>query len=253
MELGLKERSVCVTGGTRGIGLAIVQQLLAEGAHVSTGSRSATSQLPEVSDEHADRLTLSEFDVLDPTAIRSWAQSASQAHGQIDGLVCNAGAGETGRVNRLDSNSLRRQFAIKVEAAVTTVQSFIPFLAPDASIVILNAVSARTPDPAMASVSISRAGLASYIDLLALELAPQRIRVNGINLGVIDSERQAAKWRQSGTNQPYQAWLDNEAHRRNIPLGRVGHASEVANAAVFLLSPKASYITRAVLDVSGGL
>lgn len=253
MDLGLEGRFVCVTGGTRGIGLAIVQQLLEEGAYVATGSRYTSGSLPDVNEAYADKVTSSRFDVLDATTLRTWARTASETHGQIDGLVCNAGSGERGRVGCLDNESLRRQFAIKVEASVATVQVFSPFLAPDASVVILNAVSARSPDPEMASVSVARAGLAAYVDLLAMELAPRGIRVNGINLGVIESQRQVAKWHESGVEQPYQAWLDGEATRRKVPLGRVGQPSEVASAAAFLLSPKASYITRAVLDVSGGL
>lgn len=253
LDLKLNDRLVCVTGGTRGIGHAAVVRLLEEGAIVSTGSRSATVSVDNAHRLGSERLFTRRFDVLDPKSLETWAKETFDAFGQVHGVVCNAGYGEFNGLDCVNKDSLRDQFAIKVESTMNTVKSVMPYLASDASIVVINAISARSPDPEMVSVSVSRSGLAAYTDLLATSLARRGIRVNTINLGVIATDRQVERWRQSQSEESYDVWLDREAKRRHIPLGRVGSPAEVGDVITYLLSDRASYVTRSIIDVSGGL
>jgi NAD(P)-dependent dehydrogenase (short-subunit alcohol dehydrogenase family) len=257
VDLGLTGRAYFVTGGSRGIGRAVVALLLDEGASVATCARGAAG-LDELAaalhPSHRERLITHPADVCDPGAVRAAVATAERRLGRLDGLVVNAGAGSTGGVLETPYERWVDQYEVKVGAALHTVAAAVDLLkgSDSARIVIVNGITARAPEPAMAAVSAARAALLNLSRSLAVELAPDSILVNAVNVGVISTDRQRARHAASTPDVPYEEWCAAEARRRGILLGRLGEPEEVAPVIALLLSPAASYLTGTSIDVAGG-
>lgn len=243
MDLGLAGRRYVVTGGSRGIGRAIVSLLLDEGAWVATCARSEPGWGPEVLARVGD--------VRDRGWMREFVAEAAEAFGGLDGVVANAGAGVAGGVLDTPPEVWREQCDVKLASVLNLVEPAAELMT-EGAVVVMNGVTARAPDLDMAAVSAARAATASVAAMLARTLAP-RIRVNTVNLGAIRTERQHAKHENSGTSLDFAAWEAEEARRRGIPLARFGSPEEVAPVVAMLLSPRSSYVVGATVDVSGGL
>lgn len=243
MDLDLAGRRYVVTGGSRGIGRAIVSLLLNEGARVATCARSDPGWGPEVLARVGD--------VRDRAWMREFVAEAASAFGGLDGVVANAGAGAAGGVLGTPPEVWREQCEVKLASVLNVVEPAAEHMT-EGAVVVMNGVTARTPDLDMAAVSAARAAAGSVAAMLARTLAP-RVRVNTVNLGAIRTERQHARHRNSGTSLDFAAWEAEEARRRAIPLGRFGTPEEVAPIVAMLLSPRSSYVVGATVDVSGGL
>ncbi|MGZ3099319.1 SDR family oxidoreductase [Streptomyces sp. H62] len=258
MDLGLADRTVMVTGGSSGVGLATVRALLAEGARVATCGRDADRLAKAAAQLGAgpDRLYTGVCDVRDAAAVRDFTERAA-AHlgGRLDGLVNNAGQSRMKTLDETTEADWRDELELKFAGVLHPLAAARAHLRDSdaAAIVNVNAVLAKQPETRLITTSAARAGILNLSTSLARELAPEGIRVNSVCLGLVDTGQWTRRHAAADSGLTYEEWQAEIAADRGIALGRLGRAEEVAYAVVSLLSPRASYITGTSIDVCGGV
>jgi NAD(P)-dependent dehydrogenase (short-subunit alcohol dehydrogenase family) len=258
MDLGIAGSVALVTGGTSGVGLAVVELLLDEGATVHTCSRDrarADEALAPVRSRHGDRVVWHEVDVRQRDQVDALVSVVGSTAGRLDLLVNNAGQSRVATFAQTSDEDWEDELALKFRPVIATVRACRGLLAasPHGAIVNVNSIIGRQPEPHLVATSAARAGLLNLSRSLAGELAPEGIRVNSVTLGVIDTGQWRRRFAQADTALDYDAWARGIAEDRGIPLGRFGTAMEVAAAIVMLLSPRLSYVTGSALEVGGGV
>jgi 3-oxoacyl-[acyl-carrier protein] reductase len=242
MDLGLAGRVALVTGGSRGMGRAIAAELVAEGASVAIASRSpedAASELGVRSVAH---------DSADVDAAPSLVASVSDALGPIDVLVCNTGGPPVGAdplgFSREQWEAAYRTLVLEPMALVTSV---VPGMRSRGWGRVLNVVSTsvREPIPTLMLSNAHRSATLAAWKTLARHVAGDGVTVNSVLPGRIATERQFSTM---GSREAAEA-----AAAAEVPAGRLGTPAEIAAAAAFLCSARASYVTGVALLVDGGL
>jgi NAD(P)-dependent dehydrogenase (short-subunit alcohol dehydrogenase family) len=245
MDLGLRGKGAVVTGASKGIGRAIALGLAREGAHVAICARhpEALGDAERELREQGVQVWAGVCDVGDAAALDHFLETARRALGRLDILVNNASA----LAFADDEAGWRKSLDVDLMAAVRASWKVVPWLADSGGGCILHISSvsgleAGSP-PAYAA---AKAALLSHSKTLAIALAPRRIRVNVIAPGSI--EFPGGSWDTVKHSQPdlYATVLGT------IPWGRLGTPGEVADAALFLASDRASWITGVCLVVDGG-
>lgn len=259
MDLGLNGKSVVVTGGSSGIGLAAVRQFLEEGARVAFCARGAdrltTVETDLVEEFGKDRILARAFSVLDAQMVKGFAAEVVSAFGGCDVLVTNAGQGRVSTFADTKDEDWREELELKFFSQLHPIRAFEAMLRDrgTGAVVAVNSLLAYQPEPHMVCTSAARAGVQNLLKSLATELAPD-IRVNSILLGLVDSQQWQRRFdARPDQNQSRDAWYGDLARNKKIPLGRLGDPEEAARTIVFLGSPAASYITGARLEISGGV
>jgi NAD(P)-dependent dehydrogenase (short-subunit alcohol dehydrogenase family) len=244
MDLGLAGRKALITGGTKGIGRAIAELLVAEGAKVAICARNAAEVAEAVTALGAGNFGMA-VDVSDPVAIAGFATAAAEALGGIDIVVPNVSALAVSR----DAAAWKAGFETDIMGTVNLVDAAMPWLEKSdaAAIVIISSVSGREVDFAAGPYGAFKAALIHYAQGLAFQLAPKNIRANTVSPG--NTYFPGGVWEKIERELPA---LFEEAMALN-PTGRMGRPEEMARAAVFLASPAASFITGTNLVVDGAL
>jgi NAD(P)-dependent dehydrogenase (short-subunit alcohol dehydrogenase family) len=254
MDLELQGKVILITGGTDGLGLALAQRLVAEGAAVAVCGR----------DE--ERLAFAEAALVaaggDVLAVRADAERAADlarlvdaAAGRwrrIDGIVHNAGTAAGGTLEASDDAAWEGDLRLKVMGAVRLTRTALPYLRQSKGAALFTlAIGAKAPGAASEPSSVSRAAGMALMKALSKELGPDGIRVNAVLIGFIEAGQWVRLASKSGTDLP--TLYERMAADAAIPLGRVGRAEEFADLASFLLSARASYITGTAINLDGGL
>lgn len=247
MDLGLSGKRFVVTGGTRGIGRAIVEGLLAEGAAVAFCARTPESVSAAQQELAGDGATVvgTPVNVGDGAAVADWVAQSVETLGGLDGVVANVSALAIPESHE----SWRTSFEVDMMGTVGLVDAALPhLLKSDAgSIVTISSVSGREIDFAAGPYGTFKAAIIHYTQGLAYKLAAQGVRANTVSPG--NTYFEGGVWPTIEKDDPE---LFAAALALN-PTGRMATPREVANAAVFLSSPAASFITGTNLVVDGAL
>ena len=255
MDLGLSGRTAVVTGGSKGIGLAVVAGLAASGARVITGARTSSAELKDLTSDGS--VHAMEVDLASPEGP---ARLAAAADGQIDILVNNVGGApaRTGGFLSITDEDWLTTLNLNLLAAVRTTRAVVPAMvaAGHGAIITICSVNARLPDPAVLDYSVAEAGLASFCKALSKELGPHGIRVNTVSPGPVATDLWlgaggVAQTISHATGAPAQD-VERQAASQMIT-GRFTRPAEVADVVLFLASDRAGNVTGADYVIDGGL
>ncbi|HEY7044619.1 MAG TPA: SDR family oxidoreductase [Nocardioidaceae bacterium] len=247
MDLGLKDRVYIVTGGTRGLGRATADVLVAEGAKVVIASRdqghvdaAETALGPAAHGVVADNA--------DPGTPQRLVEAARAAFDRLDGALISVGGPPAGQAMERTENEWTAAFQSVFLGAARLATLLGRELGDGGAIAFVLSTSVKQPLGGLAISNGLRPGLAMLAKTLADELGPSGIRVNGLLPGSVDTDR--VRELDARHDDPAAARARAEA---GIPLRRYGRPEEFGRAAAFLLSPAAAYITGAMLPVDGGI
>ena len=244
----LKNKVAVVTGGTRGIGFAIVKKFLENGARVVLfGSRKETvdKALAALKQENSNWDVSGAWpNLADPEAVAAEIRSIREQYGQIDILVNNAGVSDSTPLDKYSAEQFTKIMTLNVNAIMNCILPTVPIMKAQGGGCILNTSSmvSLCGQPSGIAYPTSKSAVNGLTWSLARELGPSKIRVNAVAPGITNTEMVSAL--------PPQMI---EPLIARIPLGRIGEAEDVANAFLFLASDMASYVTGEILSVDGAM
>lgn len=258
MDLGLTGRRALVTGGSKGIGYAVADELLAEGAAVVICSRTAEElerAAGELQHEHPGATLVHVVaDVTDAGQVQQLVDRAAQELGGLDVLVNNAGGAHPGNFETLTDDDWRGDLDVKLFSQIRCFRAALPLLRASEAprVVNINAVYAKYPDPAFFATTVIRAACLNLNKVLAQEFGADGILINSVNIGFVDTP-QWENIRNRRAPDTTKSEFFGRLAEQEVPLRRFGTTEEVSGLVAFLAGARASYITGAVIDVAGGM
>lgn len=253
MELGLKGKVAVVTGGTEGIGRATALRLAQEGARVAICARRQElldQTAAELRKLGADALAVA-ADMSKAADIERFMNAVIARFGRIDILVNNAGTSARGRFLEVDDKAWGADLELKVFGAIRCVRLAVPHMKKQGGgrIVNITISSAKQPGAESMPTSVSRAAGLALTKALSKDYAADNILVNTVCIGKIKSGQHERRY----TGQGIGAEEYYRQTAKDVPLGRVGEAEEVASVIAFLVSDAASYVTGTSIHLDGGI
>ena len=245
---GLAGRVAIVTGGSRGIGKAVVELLASCGAHVVVNyvrDEAAATETVNLAETHGVKAIAIQADVSQLDEAERLLQQTVEHFGHVDFLICNAGIWEGAPVESLSEELWDRTLDINLKGTWSVCRAAVPLMKKQnfGRIVIVSSTAGQRGEANVSNYAASKGGQISFTKSLAPELAAFGINVNCVAPGWVHTEMTT------------EALADNvvqESIRKSIPLGRVATPEEIAGPIVFLCSEWASHITGEVLNVNGG-
>lgn len=248
MDNLLNDKVILVTGAGRGIGRSIAEQLLKDGATVYANDLEVepmTEWAQRCSEEYKSRMIPIAFDVTDNAALKNGLMTIYKAEGRIDGVVNNAAIIQNQKLGFVTKQMLEKMFSVNVFAVIDMIQIASRLMARTGggSIVNIASITGVVGSPGQVAYSSTKGAVITATKSSAKELAPQKIRVNAVAPGIIQTERFEELYEKNGDQ------INNRIEK--IALGRLGTPQDIANAVSFLLSDRASYISGQILGVDG--
>jgi NAD(P)-dependent dehydrogenase (short-subunit alcohol dehydrogenase family) len=255
MDVRLDGRVALVTGGSRGLGLAIARKFAESGADVAITSRSedklAEAKAAITPGAQGKVLALAS-DVTRPDQIQQLVAKVTAELGKIDILVNNAGSSLRGNFEELTDDQWQADMDLKLFAAIRLARAVIPGMKARKWGRMINVVSigGKAPPGASAPTTVTRAAGIALTKVLSQEFAQYNILVNALCVGWIKSDQWIRNHRRESPDREFQDYLRMKG--KGVPLGRMGEAEEFANLACFLASEAGGYITGTAINVDGG-
>lgn len=247
-----KGKVVLITGGAQGIGLGMAQAFAKAGAYVLIADADKEAGHEAVARLSKENLTIDFIacDVSSEQQVIDLLQYVREKHGQLDVLINNAGIADPfmGNLDELEMKDFDKVLAVNLRGPFLCSKYSLPLLrkAPHPAILNITSTRAFMSEPDTFAYSASKGGLESLTHSLAISLSRDKIRVNAIAPGWIET----GEWqKESQKHSPSHTKQDKEQH----PVGRVGKPEDIAEAALFLCSDKAGFITGQSLTVDGGM
>lgn len=240
----LQGKVAVISGATSGIGLAIAQRFVTEGAHVFIFGR-REAQLDEAVRLIGRNVTAIQADAANLNDLDHVVDQVRKQKGSVDIIVSNAGFTEQASIDTLTPEHFDKTFNLMARGPVFLVQKLLPLMRGDGSIILVSSAMHGMGIAGHTTYAASKAALRSYARTWAAEFKDRGIRVNTLSPGVTDTPILDA---QSAPREDLE-----QMYRSMIPIGRLARAEEIASAALFLASEQSSYVTGADLMADGGV
>jgi 3-oxoacyl-[acyl-carrier protein] reductase len=244
----LKDQVALVTGGSRGIGRAIVKAFAAEGAKVAfvyRGSKEAADSLVQEMAQSGGTVIALQSDVTDPAAAQQCVEQVEKTWGPVNILVNNAGVIQDDLFVRLDPEAWNKVISTNLGGTYNFCRAVAYGMMKQrrGRIINISSVAADHVNAGQTNYAASKGAINAFTRALAMELASRNVTVNAVAPGFIETDMSAAIRNKAG----------DIIEKKFIPMKRLGKPEDVARVAVFLASEDAAYITGQVLTVDGGL
>ena len=252
-ELRLKGQTALVTGGARGIGLAIGMRLAREGADTFLADIDAeeldrVTSLPEC----PENIVPATLDITDMDACRKLVAEIADSRSRLDILVNNAAVLDICPYEDLTLERFRAVTRVNLDGALACTLAAVPLMETTGGRILMTAsIMGQFGSPDSLPYSSAKGGIVNMVRALACDLAPRGITVNGIAPGFIDTRM--ARLADGSHEHETEYFTTVYLKYRKIPLGRPGKPEDIAGAACFLVSPDAAYVTGQILAVDGGV
>ncbi|HEY3909739.1 MAG TPA: SDR family oxidoreductase [Stellaceae bacterium] len=255
MDVRLDGRSAVITGGSKGLGLAIAREFAASGADVAILARDQATLADakgQIERGAKGKVAAISCDVSKMAPIKAAYDRVMSEFGKIDIYVNNAGQSTRGPSETITDEMWQADLDLKLFAQVRFCRLLFPQMKQrkwGRIISVLN-IGAKAPGADSAPTSVSRAAQMAFTKALSMEGAPHNVLVNSLHVGVIVSDQIVRRHQREGANISLDEMIAQAG--RAVPMGRMGRAEEFANVATFLASDAASYVTGCAINVDGG-
>ena len=252
MDLRLADKNFVVGGASSGLGRAVAEALVAEGARVLLVARGAEG-LERASAELGEGASHCAADLSGAGGVEAVVEAAGERFsGGVDGVLVNAGGPPGGPALGLEDEQWLGAFEALILGPVRLLRALVPTMNEGASVLFVTSSSVRQPIPGLDASNVLRPGVAALAKCLARELGPA-VRVNSLAPRRFDTAR--ARWLDEQNAEKRGVSVDEvrAATTDAVPLGRYGDPAEFGRTAAFLLSPAASYVSGASVQVDGSL
>ena len=235
-----------ISGGSRGLGLAIVEGLLARGDRVATFSRSGSPALAALAAGHPDQLLAESLDGCDTAAVIGFVGRVVDRFGGLDHCIANAAIAHEGVLATMRDDEIDALLTVNVKASIVLVRECVRHMLVlparrSPTITLVSSIVASRGSPGLSVYAATKAALEGFARSLARELGPRGIRVNAVAPGFLETDLSAT------------LSTDNRTRiARRTALGRLGLPADVVGAIDFLTTPAAGFITGQVLTIDGG-